>query len=103
MLFMARLVFLLLTLSFSSLSYTQVADWASGGKLKPEQAVMDIRHYTLTLNVDPSTKTIDGSTGIDLVLTEAAPVLLFDLIDRYKITEVTVDGKKSPYVYESDL
>ena len=24
----------------------------SGGKLKPEQAIMDIRHYTIALNVD---------------------------------------------------
>ena len=24
----------------------------NGGKLKPEQAIMDIRHYTIALNVD---------------------------------------------------
>jgi aminopeptidase N len=103
MILMLRPFLLLLTLTFSSLSYTQVADWASGGKLKPEQAVMDIRHYTLTLNVDPSTKSINGSTAIDLLLAEPAPVLVFDFINRYKVSDVTVDGKKSPYTYESDL
>ncbi|HEX2682751.1 MAG TPA: hypothetical protein VHL77_02390, partial [Ferruginibacter sp.] len=51
----------------------------SGGKLKPEQANMDIRHYTVALDVDPVQKTINGYTEIDLTLQRASPTLLFDL------------------------
>ncbi|MBK8495722.1 MAG: hypothetical protein IPL50_12415 [Chitinophagaceae bacterium] len=31
----------------------QAQNLRSGGKLKPEQAIMDIRHYTIALDVDP--------------------------------------------------
>jgi len=40
----------------------------SGGKLNPLQAIMDIRHYTLALNVDIAQQSIDGYTTIDLLL-----------------------------------
>ena len=32
----------------------------SGGLLKPEQAITDIRHYTISLDVDPGQQSIDG-------------------------------------------
>ncbi|RYG03613.1 MAG: hypothetical protein EOO02_07995 [Chitinophagaceae bacterium] len=82
---------------------SQTTDWASGGKLKPEQAIMDTRHYTLKLNVDPAEKSIGGSAEIDFILSEQAPVLLFDLINYYQISALTVDGKKQPYTYEDDM
>ncbi|RYY21281.1 MAG: hypothetical protein EOO04_18520, partial [Chitinophagaceae bacterium] len=100
---MFKALFFLITMFFSLGICAQQTDWVSGGKLKPEQAIMDIRHYTLKLNVDPSTKTISGYTVIDLVLTEASPVLLFDFVNFYKISEVTVNGRKAPYTYESDM
>ena len=37
---------------------------------------MDIRHYTVALNVDPTQQSIDGYTEIDLILSESTPVLL---------------------------
>jgi aminopeptidase N len=77
--------------------------WFSGGKLKPEQAIMDIRHYTLNLSVDPVQKSISGFTEIDLILSESSPVLLFDLINHYKISTVTVNGKKASFRHENDL
>ena len=52
----------------------------SGGKLKPEQAIMDIRHYTISLNVNITEKSIEGNTIIDLILSQPTPVLLFDLL-----------------------
>ncbi|HTE25480.1 M1 family metallopeptidase [Flavitalea sp.] len=100
---MFKTLFFLISTFFSFGLYAQVTDWVSGGKLKPEQAVMDIRHYTLKLNVDPSTKTISGSAEIDLMLTESTPILLFDFVSFYKISEVTINGKKVPYSYESDF
>jgi uncharacterized protein (DUF488 family) len=35
---------------------------SSGGVLKPLQANMDIRHYTLTLDVDIANEAINGYT-----------------------------------------
>ncbi|HNL66849.1 MAG TPA: hypothetical protein PKL81_17235, partial [Ferruginibacter sp.] len=53
-------------------------DLKSGGPLKPEQAIMDIRHYTIALNVDPVQQSIDGYTEISLNLSKPAGTLLFD-------------------------
>lgn len=84
-------------------AHAQNTVWSSGGKLKPEQAIIDIRHYTLTLNVDPVKKSINGSTEIDLILSESSPVLLFDLINHYKISSITIDSKKAGFTHENDL
>ena len=35
---------------------------SSGGKLKPLQAIMDIRHYTIILDVDIDKNSIKGIT-----------------------------------------
>lgn len=75
----------------------------SGGKLKPEQAIMDIRHYTIALKVNIPDKSIDGYTDVDLVLSQATPVLLFDLLDSFHIHSVLVDGHAMPYVYGQNL
>jgi len=40
----------------------------NGGKLKPEQAIMDVRHYSIALNVDFSQKSIEGYTTIDVIM-----------------------------------
>src|SRR5687767_5280814 len=77
--------------------------WTSGGKLKPEQAIVDIRHYTLSLNVDPATQSINGFTVIDFNLSEAASILLFDLINYYKVDKVWVNGRQQPFVHENDM
>ena len=41
---------------------------SSGGKLKPLQAIMDIKHYDIKLNVDIANKTIQGNTVVNLIL-----------------------------------
>ncbi len=67
-----RCLLLVLLMSQSLLSMAQ--DLRSGGRLKPEQANMDIRHYTVILDVDPVTQTIQGQTETDLVLVNATDV-----------------------------
>lgn len=37
----------------------------SGGELKPLQAIMDIRHYTVALDVDIERKAINGYAEIE--------------------------------------
>ena len=74
----------------------------SGGKLKPEQANMDIRHYTIALNVDPVQQSIDGYTEIDLNLLKASNVLLFDFWKGLTISELWVNGKPATYDHNSN-
>jgi len=67
----------------------------SGGKLSPDQAIMDIRHYTISLTVDPDQKSIDGYTEIDLILSVPTDRLVFDLTNVLKVNKVWVNGKEA--------
>jgi aminopeptidase N len=81
----------------------QAQHLTSGGPLRPEQAIMDIRHYTLSLKVDIPGKRISGYTDIDLVLSQASPALVFDLLDSFQIHAATVNGQAEPYTYANNL
>ena len=48
----------------------------SGGKLKPEQAIMDIRHYTIALDVNVNEQSISGYTTIDVNMLQPTRTLL---------------------------
>ncbi|HYC30094.1 MAG TPA: hypothetical protein VEB42_14775, partial [Chitinophagaceae bacterium] len=71
-----HILFLLLILQAAC---TFAQDLRSGGVLKPEQANMDIRHYTLSLTVDPAQQSINGYTETELLLNKPSDILLFDL------------------------
>jgi aminopeptidase N len=84
-------------------SSIQAQNLKSGGVLKPEQAIVDIRHYTVTLEVDPDKRTIEGNTEINLILTQSADVLLFDLTNVLTVKKVTVNNKEQKFTHENDL
>ncbi len=71
-----------------------------GGKLKPEQANMDVRHYTIDLALDIPDHRVAGYTTIQCVLKEAAPALLFDLMDSMKVSAVMVNGAAVSFTHE---
>ena len=97
-----RYCFLLAILLFSVYTYSQ--NLRSGGKLKPEQAIMDIRHYTIAYDVDPVQHSISGTVEIDLVLSEPTPVLLFDFWKgSLELKKVMVNGKQHQFTHENDL
>jgi len=75
----------------------------SGGPLKPEQANMDIRHYTVSLTVDPAGKNIKGYTEVTLVLLQPAKTILLDLLQKMKVVKVLLDSKQIGFVHEKDL
>ena len=89
-----------LLVCFSVIAQSQ--NLISGGALKPEQAIMDIRHYTVALEVNPTNKTIKGYTEIDLILSESSPVLLLDLWHNMKVEQVLVNGKKETFNHSED-
>lgn len=83
-------------------SFAQDTPLSSGGRLGALQANMDIRHYTLNLNVDIAQKSIDGFTEIRLDLLRPADSLLFQLVNAYRVNEVWVDKKKTVFQHTRD-
>jgi len=98
---MKSLFFIFILLALVCNSHAQTL--TSGGKLKPEQAIMDVRHYTISLTVNPVQKTIDGFTTIDVIMAQPTKVLLFDLLDSLSISKVLVNGKQEPFDYKNNL
>lgn len=72
---------------------------AYGGKLKPEQANMDIRHYTIDLALNIPDQSISGYTIVNMRLKEPATALLLDLMDSFKVSAVTVNGKTAAFTH----
>ena len=74
----------------------------SGGKLQPLQANMDIRHYTISLDVDIAKRSISGFTEVSLNLSQKSDTLLLDLIHLYKVTQIKVNNKAASYYQHDD-
>ncbi len=95
-----RILFLLLFSMTTTL--LQAQNLKSGGKLKPEQAIMDIRHYTVVLDVNPVDKAINGYTEIDLNLLKPTSTLLFDLWQGLAVSKVSINGKSQNIKHTDD-
>ncbi len=76
---------------------------SSGGKLKPLQAIIDIRHYTLALDIDIPNQSISGYAEIDLVLSQSTDTLLLDLAHLYTVKNITIDKKVQKFYQQADL
>ncbi len=76
---------------------------AYGGKLKPEQANMDIQHYNIVLAVDMAQKSIAGYTEVDMLLKQPAAVILLDLVDSLQVQQVWVNGKPAGFTHNNNL
>jgi aminopeptidase N len=74
-----------------------------GGKLKPEQANVDIRHYTITLTVDIPGQRISGNAVIGLIIKEPTTILLFDLMDSLHVQTVWVNDVKADFTHLNHL
>ena len=86
--------FTLFCLCIACVLNSTAQDLTSGGKLKPEQAIMDVRHYTIALTVDTAAKTVNGYTTIDVVLSEPAKLLLFDLMNNLQVQATWIMERK---------
>ena len=75
---------------------------SSGGKLNPLQAIMDIRHYTISLDVDITNKKIAGSTEIELLLSKKTDTLLFDLVYLLDVFNIKVNNKPVAFEHKND-
>ncbi|HXB95689.1 MAG TPA: mannonate dehydratase, partial [Puia sp.] len=72
-----------------------------GGKLKPAQANMDVRHYTIDLALDIPNRSVAGYAVIRCDLKEPAKELLFDLMDSFKVSLVLVSGVRAVFTHEN--
>jgi aminopeptidase N len=98
---MSRIIPLLLFAFTCGMSFAQ--NLKSGGVLRPEQALMDIRHYKIVLEVDPEKQSIDGFTEISLMTSKATDVLLFDLVDLLPVRNVWVNKSKQSFTHAGNL
>jgi aminopeptidase N len=72
-----------------------------GGKIKPEQANVDIRHYTIDLRVDIPDRRIDGTATIRFIIKQTTTILLFDLMDSFQVEKVWVNDKAAGFTHEN--
>ena len=98
-------VVLFIVLLFSNNVKSQTRDiskMSSGGKLNPLQAVMDIRHYTINLNVDIDQQSIKGNVEILLNLSKQTDTLLLDLLDEMQVTKIKVNNAIVKFNHQND-
>jgi aminopeptidase N len=74
----------------------------SGGKLLPLQAIMDIRHYSIALDVDITKQSIRGSATVSLNLSKKTDTILLDLIHLYTVTRIKVNQKAVVFHQKDD-
>lgn len=75
---------------------------SSGGKLKPLQTIIDIRHYDINLNVDLENKTIQGNTIVTLNLNKATDTILLDLVHLLTVQQIKVNKQKVAFEQKDD-
>jgi aminopeptidase N len=75
---------------------------SSGGKLKPLQAIMDIRHYTINMDVDIANKSIHGNTVVTLNLSKQTDTILLDLVHLLTVEKIKVDNKPATFTQGDD-
>lgn len=99
---MKRFFFLIFTtLFFHSQSISQSV--VSGGLLKETQAVYDVLHYKIILDVDIDKRAVSGSTEIQFNLLREAEEITFDLISSYSVREIQLNKTKIPFTHSEDL
>ena len=97
------LFFLLQLCSRDSMSQTRdISKMSSGGKLNPLQAIMDIRHYTINLNVDIEHQSIKGNVEIQLNLSKQTDTLLLDLLQSMLVTKIKVNNAAVKFNHQND-
>lgn len=89
---LALFVFLAVSTSFAQREHG-VRPTETGGLLMFEQAVYDVTSYDISLNVDPKTKSISGTTIMTARIVIPTNVIVLDLDTPYTIGKVTGDGK----------
>jgi aminopeptidase N len=86
----------------SDINIRDVSYLTSGGKLLPLQAIMDIRHYTIALEVEIQNKSIAGSVEVSLNLSKKTDTILLNLVHLFKVTKISVNKKTVSFNQHDD-
>ena len=100
--FLATVFFFLLCQKCLTAQDRDISYMSSGGKLNPLQAIMDIRHYTLVLDVDIPNQTINGYTEIELVLSQPTDTILFDMVHLLTVKNIQVENNRKHCYQQAD-
>jgi len=95
-------LFILISMVVNAQQNLDVSYLSSGGKLKSLQAILDIRHYDINLDVDIENKSILGNTTVTLNLLKASDTLLLDLVHLLKVEKITVNKKVVSFEQKED-
>lgn len=93
---------LLLSVQESIGQSRDISYMTSGGKLKTLQAILDIRHYTINLDVDPSLRTIMGNAEISLILSKPTDTILLDLVHLLVVKKIKVNNSPATFQQTDD-
>ncbi len=104
---MKQAIYFFLLLCFIATNSTaqdrDISYMSSGGKLNPLQANMDIRHYTLSLDVDIANESIAGYVTIDFILQQPTDTVLFDLVHFLNVTKISSGKKNETFFRDRDF
>jgi aminopeptidase N len=98
LIFLALVFFILVKAQDRTVSYK-----SSGGRVDPLQAIMDIRHYTIALDVDIPQQMINGYAIVDIILSQKTDTLLFNLVQLMVVKSVTVNTKTAKFFQKGDF
>src|SRR5690606_38034733 len=69
----------------------------SGADPLPEQDAFDVRHYHLTLRVEPAERRIDGSLAMRATAEPGTARIALDLDEELQVAAVLVDGREAEH------
>jgi aminopeptidase N len=72
----------------------------TGGPLMFEQAVFDVQNYDITLNVDPKTKSISGTTVMTAKVVIPTNAIVLDLDTPFAISKLTEGGRDVKFAHK---
>lgn len=88
----------LFTILLSTFSFAQrelgVRPTETGGVVPYEQAAYDVKKYDISLNINPSEKSVSGATVVTAVIVQPINVFVLDLDTPYTVSEVAAIEKK---------
>jgi len=88
------IAFVLITaVNFSAQRQHPTRPTETGGPLKFEQAAFDVLNYDIALNVDPTNKSISGTTVMAAKVVIPTNVIVLDLDTPYSISKLTESGR----------
>lgn len=91
----------ILALAVTLMGYSTLAQSVhptdTGGPLMFEQAVFDVQSYDITVNADPKTKSLTGTTVMTARTVIPTNVIVLDLDTPYAITSLTEGGKPARF------